>query len=103
MKDVAGIAGLVRKDAVLISHHARVRMFERNISTDDLLEVLQSGEIIEDYADDEPCPSALILGFITHTAYHVVVGFCTDHIRVITLYMPEDEKWIEYRTRRKEQ
>jgi len=23
-------------DAVIISHHARVRMFERNISTDDL-------------------------------------------------------------------
>jgi hypothetical protein len=40
MKDLAGRAEWVRKDAVLISHHARVRMFERNISTDDLLEVI---------------------------------------------------------------
>jgi len=60
------------------------------------------GEVIEEYPDDEPCPSALILGFISHAAYHVVVAFCTDHLRVITIYTPEDEKWIDYRTRRKE-
>lgn len=30
------IVGLVDQDLVIISSHARVRMFERNISTDDL-------------------------------------------------------------------
>jgi hypothetical protein len=77
-------------------------MFERNISTDDLLEVIGSGEIIEKYPNDEPCPSALILGFINEAAYHVVVAICTDHLRVVTIYPPEDVKWIDYRTRRKE-
>jgi hypothetical protein len=93
---------LIREDAVIVSNHARVRMFERNVSTDELLEIVTRGEIIETYPDDEPCPSALILGFITHTAYHVVVASCTDHLRVVTIYIPDERKWIEYRTRRGE-
>jgi hypothetical protein len=40
MKEKARMAEFIRNDAVLISHHARVRMFERNISTDDLLAVI---------------------------------------------------------------
>jgi hypothetical protein len=102
MKGTERIAELIRNDAVLISGHARVRMFERNISTDDLMEVLSSGEIIEEYPDDDPCPSALILGFINHAAYHVVIAICTDHLRIITVYIPEDRKWTNYRKRRTE-
>lgn len=102
MTDIERIHELIRDDAILISSHARVRMFERNISTDDLLEVLSSGEIIEEYPDDEPCPSALILGFINHAAYHVVIAICTDHLRIITVYIPEEQKWTDYRKRRPE-
>lgn len=100
MKEIEWIAELIRNDAVLISHHARVRMFERNISTDDLLDVLTSGEVIEEYPDDEPCPSALILGFINHAVYHVVIAICTNHLRIITVYIPEDGKWTDYRIRK---
>ena len=86
-------------DAVLISHHARLRMFERNVSTDDLLAVVAFGEIIETYPDDEPCPSALILGFINHVAYNAV-AFCADRLRVVTVHLPEDERRVESRRRR---
>ncbi|HQN92167.1 MAG TPA: DUF4258 domain-containing protein [Methanoculleus sp.] len=51
-------------------------MFGRNISTDDLFLAIRTGEIIESYPDDEPCPSALMLGFIGDHAYHVVLGIC---------------------------
>lgn len=102
MKGTGRRAEFVKRDAILISQHARVRMFERNILTDDLLAVIATGEIIEEYSDDDPCPSALILGFINHTAYHVVIGLCTDHLRVITVYIPEDEKWKDYRKRKVE-
>jgi hypothetical protein len=30
------------------------------------------------------------------------MGVCTDHIRVITVYIPDENKWIEYRKRRNE-
>ncbi|WP_349238287.1 DUF4258 domain-containing protein, partial [Methanoculleus sp. 7T] len=36
-------------------------MFERNVSTDDLFLVIRTGEIIESYPEDEPCPSLLML------------------------------------------
>ena len=66
----------IKNDEVIVSNHARVRMFERNVSTDELLTVIAHGEIIETYPDDEPCPSALILGFINHTVYLL----CRNHL-----------------------
>ncbi len=96
------IADLIELGEILISHHARVRMFERNVSTDDLIVLISSGEIIETYPDDEPCPSVLIMGLIEAVVYHTVIAVCTDHIRVITVYIPEENKWIEYRKRRTE-
>ncbi|MDO9035667.1 MAG: DUF4258 domain-containing protein [Methanoregula sp.] len=102
MKQSDRIAGLIESGEILISHHARVRMFERNVSTDDLIAIISSGEIIEEYLEDEPCPSVLIMGFIDAVAYHTVIALCSDHIRVITVYIPERDKWIEYRKRRSE-
>ena len=102
MKKSRKLAKLIESGEILISHHARVRMFERNISTDDLITIISSGEIIEEYHDDELCPSVLIVGFIETVAYHTVIAVCTDHIRVITVYIPEEDKWIEYRRRRNE-
>jgi len=58
--------------------------------------------VLEEYPDDEPCPSVLIMGFIDAVAYHTVIALCRDHIRVITVYIPEEDKWIEYRRRRNE-
>jgi hypothetical protein len=102
MNNKERITDLIKSGEILISHHARVRMFERNVSTDDLITVISSGEIIEEYHDDEPCPSFLIMGFIEAVAYHTVIAVCTDHIRFITVYIPEEDKWIEYRKRRNE-
>jgi hypothetical protein len=102
MKQNNRITELVESGEILISHHARVRMFERNVSTDKLITIISSGEIIEEYPDDESCPSVLIMGYVDAVAYHTVIALCTDHIRVITVYIPEEDKWIEYRRRRNE-
>jgi hypothetical protein len=75
-------------------------MFQRNVSTDDIKEIVIKGEIIEGYIDDEPCPSALMLGFLGNIPYHVVVAECEDHVRIVTVYIPEEDKWIKYRIRR---
>ncbi|WP_129597828.1 DUF4258 domain-containing protein [Methanohalophilus profundi] len=87
----------------IISDHARIRMFQRNISTDDIIQAISHGEIIEDYSDDEPCPSALLLGFVAKKALHVVAGQCRDHIRIITVYPPAKDKWIDYKVRKDNQ
>jgi hypothetical protein len=102
MNEKERITDLIENGELLISHHARVRMFERNVSTDDLIATISMGEIIETYPDDEPCPSVLIMGLIGGIVYHTVIAICNDHIRVITVYIPEEDKWIEYRRRRDE-
>jgi len=43
-----------------------------------------------------------MLGFIRKDAYHVVLGVCEDHLRVITTYNPDEGYWIDERTRRRE-
>ena len=98
--DLERIIGLLKDDKFLISKHARIRMFQRNISTDDIRDAIMAGEMIEEYGADEPCPSALVLGFLESIPYHVVVAECDDHVRIVTVYRPVEDRWIGYRVRR---
>jgi len=47
-------------------------MQNRGIKTDDLVDVLIHGEIIEEYADDKPYPSWLIYGDAFGRPIHIV-------------------------------
>jgi hypothetical protein len=100
MLNIEIIRKLAKNDQFIISNHARVRIFQRNISTDQIKHILLSAEIIEEYPDDKPCPSALMLEFIEEEPFHLVVGQCTDHLRIITVYQPDKSKWIDYKIRR---
>lgn len=100
MTDYDQIQQFIRSDAYLITNHARQRMVERIISTYDLECAILVGEIIEEYTDDEPCPSVLILSGIRDIPLHVVIGICRDHLRIITCYYPEQKEWRDFRERR---
>jgi len=57
--------------------------------------VLTSGEIIEQYPEDTPYPSHLMLGFIDMRPVHIVAAD-DDKDRVtyiITVYEPSAEEW----------
>ena len=95
------VTEFIKNDAIIFSYHSRVRMFERGISTDDVINFIIYGEIIEIYPDDDPCPSHLVLGYKGEVAYHTVYAVCEDHIRIITVYMPEPDKWINNQKRRR--
>lgn len=98
--DLEIIRDFLREDKFIISNHARVRTFQRNISTDDIKNVILLGEVIESYPNDKPCPSALILGFLRTIAIHVVLAQCRDHVRIITVYLPKADKWADYKIRK---
>lgn len=76
--------------------HALERMAERNITLADALAVLQHGERIEDYPEDNPYPSALFLGWMVEKPLHVLAALDQEHdwAYIITVYEPD------YRTRR---
>jgi hypothetical protein len=83
--------------------HALQRLAERGIAQAAVLEVLSSGERIEDYPDDAPYPSALFLGWIEGKPLHSVAALDTDNnwAYIITAYEPDlDHFESDYKTRR---
>jgi hypothetical protein len=84
------------------SRHALRRLVERNISE---LEIMQAGlhsEIIEEYPDDKYSPSCLLLGFTqARRALHIQISLAdTRLLKIITLYEPDEEEWVNYSERR---
>jgi uncharacterized protein DUF4258 len=75
--------------------HAIQRMFERNVSAKSVREGLETGETIEDYSSEMPEPSRLILGFQGKRPFHMVTSEKpgTDEITIITVYLPDADKW----------
>jgi hypothetical protein len=75
--------------------HALQRMFERGISVDDVRQVLAIGETIEDYPEDTPFPSRLVLGWRESRPLHVVFADnrLEQEIIVVTVYEPDPARW----------
>ena len=66
-------------------------------------QILLEGEIIEDYPDDKPFPTALFLGWFQGEPFHVVSGFdsLSAYCFVITVYRPDLNHFEpDYKTRR---
>lgn len=84
--------------------HAVQRMWQRGITPDEVAEILALGEVIEDYPDDFPYPSRLLLASVNGRPLHLVVAENTDDnsVIVITVYQPDLMNWLQdYRERRK--
>jgi hypothetical protein len=78
------------------------RMIERNISVDDVRDVLVNGEIIEEYPTDEP-PRYLMLGWSVARPIHVVGEDdpLTSETTAVTVYEPDIKLWKEDFTKRR--
>lgn len=84
------------------SKHAVDQSTLRRISTQEIREAIAHGQVIEDYPDDKYGPSCLIFG-LTHAnrPLHVQCSYPTrSFIKVITLYEPDPDEWIDFRVRR---
>lgn len=85
------------------SGHAVRRMFERSIAMDEALAAIAAGEVIEEYPEDTPFPSVLLLAWIKERALHAVVAQDREsgNCYLITVYPPDPRLWEpDFRTRR---
>jgi hypothetical protein len=85
------------------SKHAVDQTIIRDISVSELEQALLShGELIEDYPEDKYGPSCLILGFTdAGRPLHVQCSHATRPlVKIITVYEPDAEFWIDLRIRR---
>ena len=85
-----------------LSSHALRRIVERNIPAELIRQAGAVAELIEDYPDDKYSPSCLVLGFGKDaTPLHLHVSRADNpDVKIITLYVPKADEWIDYRARR---
>jgi len=84
------------------SKHATDQTILREISVQEIRDMIRVGEIIEDYPDDKYGPSCLIFGFTSNKRpIHIQCSYPSRiMIKVITVYEPDPEKWIDLKIRR---
>ena len=90
-------------DRLVFRVHAIQRMYQRSVSEEAVRNVVVTGETIEDYPDDTPYPSRLVLGWHESRPLHVVVADIADDREniVITVYEPDLKEWEPDFKRRK--
>ncbi|MCM1087483.1 MAG: DUF4258 domain-containing protein [Muribaculaceae bacterium] len=94
MITIKQLKALNKLENIAITEHARILLYERNISIDDIVNGINTGQIIKQYEDNNLLPSCLILGFSVKSAYiHIVASCDTDFIYLITAYFPDPEIW----------
>ncbi|WP_413775185.1 DUF4258 domain-containing protein [Hymenobacter weizhouensis] len=81
--------------SVEVKAHAAQRMYERNITRAEVEFVLEHGQVIIDYLNDQPLPSFLLLAFPTGRPIHLLAGHdaSTHHCVIVTVYEPDPARW----------
>lgn len=83
-----------------ITRHAQRRCDTREISLTEIKHVILNGEIIENYPNDKPYPSCLILGYVKHHLPLYVLCALGDIVHIITIHWLDPQKWLDPKTRR---
>lgn len=99
------LSTIIQQNRIEWSAHALKRMLEKGISRAAVKRTIGEGEIIEDYSDDKPFPSALCHGIWRNQVLHVVMAYDLDDqkIYVITAYWPDEEHFKnDFKTRREQ-
>ncbi|MEK7241990.1 MAG: DUF4258 domain-containing protein [Planctomycetota bacterium] len=100
--DIKEIRERVRYDEYEISLHAEKERYAEGVEISDLETTISNGEVLEDYPDDPRGPSCLILGYSQKRPIHIVCGYTPiGWVRIITVYIPKQPKWVDERTRAK--
>lgn len=90
---------LLRED-YKISRHAQKRSDARGISLKEIKYVILTGEIIENYPNDKPYQSCLIMGYVrTHQPLYILCAL-GEIVHIVTVHWLDPEKWLDPKTRR---
>jgi len=96
---------VIKKDKkrILYTPHALKQMNseERMITTDDVIEVILAGQIIEDYPEDKRGHSCLFNAKVLNRTIHVVCAPKDTYLAIITAYIPDKNRWNKDYTKRK--
>lgn len=102
MPIIQEIRDKIAKDEFEFSRHAVDQTILRRISVHAVREAIANGKIIEDYPEDKYGPSCLILGFnAAGKPLHIHCSYPSRPlVKIITLYEPDPNLWIDFEIRR---
>jgi hypothetical protein len=97
---LAFIQRCVRERKIHWTYHVNMRLAGRRITRNEILQAVDSYEIVEAYPADRYLPSYLVLG-----AQRFHIHFATDvegdNVRIVTVYRPDADEWeSDLKTRR---
>ncbi|MDI6740332.1 MAG: DUF4258 domain-containing protein [Candidatus Edwardsbacteria bacterium] len=102
--NISDIIKAIKDDRIRITDNADEEAKADCLTYDEIFFAVNHGEIIERYPQDKPYPSCLILGFTfaglpVHSvwAYNPANGWAV----LVTVYWPNPDLWINWKTRRK--
>lgn len=105
MINIDDIIESIKANRLRITDHADEEAQDDELSFEEIFTSVLRGEIIEQYPNDKPYPSCLVLGRnLKNEPIHSVWAYNkeTKASVLITVYRPDPKKWMEdWKTRRK--
>lgn len=104
MKIVKSVREAAKKKILFLPHAVKqMSRLDRMISTTEVRQTVEKGEVIENYPEDVRGHSCLILGYGNNRRpIHVVCTPKEDYLAIITAYLPDPEEWEDNFRKRKE-
>jgi len=96
------INNAIRHSRVRITDHADEEAVADGLTFEEIYFSVMHGEIIEDYPDDKPYPSCLILGrTFSGEPIHSVWAYNPENLWavLVTVYRPDPERWVNWKLR----
>ena len=100
--EITDLQKLCENGSIRWTGHILKRLMQRGLFQASVVQAIRSGEIIEQYPDDYPYPSCLLLGTTeAGEALHIVCGIGEGKVWLITAYHPDPDEWeSDLKTRR---
>ena len=93
----------VKENRIRWSYHINMRLKERFIARETILNSVDRFEIIEEYQNDKYLPSCLVYSEDGDVKFHIHIAldYKTMAIVFVTAYIPSPEEWLkDLKTRR---
>jgi len=84
----------MKKTALLFREHAVQRMFERGICEQAVRTAVDIGEVVQEYPDDQPYPSRLLLGWYEEQPIHIVAAY-DEQTQTDIIMALQENLWVK--------
>jgi hypothetical protein len=100
--DIDQLVSAIRNSRVKITDHADEEAVDDNLTFEEIYFSVLHGEIIEEYSEDKPYPSCLIMGrTFSSEPIHSVWAYNPETAWgvLVTVYRPSPARWIDWKVR----